>query len=164
MKITDLVSRHGHSERAPRTAPTRAAAPAEPLRAVAYASTAARNLSAADLEALVAESHRIDAAAGITGVLLYCDGNFMHYLEGPAAAVAAAYARLRASCHHHQVNELLDQPIARREFSGLTAGGCGDAGGIDPFAQDDLAAAPGPGRILLRSFWRNCRTCSGPEA
>ena len=133
------------------------------LHAIAYVSTAARDLSEADLDVIVRESRRLNAASGITGVLLHCDGNFMQFLEGHPDAVAETWARIRTSRRHHQVNEMMNLPVDRREFSGWTMG-FSDA---SPTEFLDLAAMPwgdgeriGPGRQMLQVFWRNCRTCA----
>ncbi len=133
------------------------------LHAIAYVSTAARDLSAGDLDRIVADSRRLNAASGITGVLLHCDGNFMQFFEGHPEAVAATYARIRASRLHHQVNEMMNLPVDRREFAQWTMG-FSDAG---PREFLDLAAVHwdsdervGPGRQMLQVFWRNCRTCA----
>jgi hypothetical protein len=133
------------------------------LHAIAWTSTAARGLTDADLDFIVAESHRLNEAAGITGVLLYCDGNFMQYLEGAPEAVVEAFARIHASRRHHEVNELLNQPVAQREFTRWTTG-CSDGHGIEPPGEDADGCRAGPGHQLLRTFWRNCRTCTRPGA
>ena len=133
-------------------------------RDIAYASTAARDLTEADLDALAEESRRLNTAAGVTGLLLYCDGNFMQYIEGPADAVAASFARIRASRWHYQVNELMDEPGSSNcEFAQWSMGfsRCLGVELLELVAGTD-GARPGPGREMLRVFWRNCRTCAGP--
>ena len=134
------------------------------LHAIAYASTAARDLSESVLDALVEDGRRRNLEAGITSLLLWCDGTFMHYLEGPRDAVADAIARIAASRWHYDVNVLMDEPIAEREFP-LWALGFSRCLGVEllerVFAGDD-GARPGPGRVMLRAFWRNCRSTAGP--
>jgi hypothetical protein len=56
------------------------------MHAIAYVSAASWNLLEEQLERIVSESRRLNALNGITGVLLYCDGNFMQYLPRPARA------------------------------------------------------------------------------
>jgi len=130
-----------------------------PLHAIAYASTASRELTPAELDAVVAESRSRNAASGVTGVLLYCDGSFMHYLEGPPEAVAAAFGRILASSCHHDVNELLHVPIQAREFADRPLGFscCRGPELLELLAGGAQAGQPGPGRELLQLFWRNCR-------
>ena len=126
------------------------------LHAIAYVSAASWNLLDEEVEHIVSASRRLNAANGITGILLYCDGNFMQYLEGEEAAVTETFARIRASESHYQVNELMNQPIDEREFSDWAMGF--SRPGPDEFVE--LAAARwkgtalmGPGASLLRSFW-----------
>ena len=126
------------------------------LHAIAYVSAASWNLLDEDLEHIVSESRRLNALNGITGVLLYCDGNFMQYLEGEADAVNETFARIRACECHYQINELMNQPIEAREFDDWAMGF--SRPGPDEFVE--LAAArwrasahSGPGASLLRAFW-----------
>jgi len=127
-----------------------------PLHAIAYVSSASWNLRDDQVERIVAESRRLNTLNGITGVLLYCDGNFMHYLEGEQAAVHETFARIRGSASHYQVNELMNEPIEVREFGDWSMGF--SQPGPDEFV--DVAAARwrgthecGPGAALLGSFW-----------
>jgi hypothetical protein len=134
------------------------------VHAIAYVSAASWNLLDEQLERIVAEARRLNALNGVTGVLLYCDGNFMQYLEGEEEAVLATFARIRASQSHYQVNELMNQPILEREFSDWTMGL--SRPGPEEFV--DLAAArwkggaqAGPGASLLRAFWACSRDSLG---
>jgi hypothetical protein len=134
------------------------------LHAIAYASTAARNLSEPVLQALVEDARRRNLEAGITGLLLWCDGTFMHYLEGPRDAVVAAFARVGASGWHHDVNVLMDEAIAEREFPlwALGFSRCLGMEALELLFAGDEGTPPGPGRAMLRGFWRNCRSTAGP--
>ena len=130
------------------------------MHAVAYVSAASWNLLEEQLERIVSESRRLNALNGVTGVLLYCDGNFMQYIEGEEAAVVETFARIRASESHYQVDELMNQPILEREFGDWAMGLSRPS--PEEFVQ--LAAArwrgaaqTGPGANLLRSFWATAR-------
>jgi len=94
-------------------------------------------------------------------VLLYCDGNFMHYLEGAEDAVVHTFARIRRSGLHRHVNELMNLHIVEREFPDWYLGFSRTS------ATEFLAVAAarwkgsaqtGPGAGLLRSFWSSCRS------
>ncbi len=52
-----------------------------------YVSSAVRPFSRVDLDDLLATSRANNARVGITGMLLYKDGNFMQVLEGDEEAV-----------------------------------------------------------------------------
>lgn len=92
-------------------------------------------------------SRSYNAAAGITGMLLYMDGTFFQVLEGEEAAVDALAARIVADPRHERMTTIIREPIARRAFGEWTMG----------FAQisaDDLEALDGAndffgrGRVL----------------
>ena len=130
------------------------------MRGVAYVSSATWGLGDDDLAVIVSESRGFNQAVGVTGVLLYCDGNFMHYFEGPDDAVIATYERILRSRRHHQVSELMNEPIEQREFGDWTMGFSRTTPGF--FL--DIAAArwPGPGELgpgatLVQVFWAHCR-------
>ncbi len=130
------------------------------MHAIAYVSSASWNLLPEQVDRIVSESRRLNALHGVTGVLLYCDGNFMQYLEGEESAVVETFARIRACESHYQLNELMNQPILEREF------GDWDMAFSTPSPDEfvELAAArwkgtaqTGPGAALLRTFWANAR-------
>jgi hypothetical protein len=134
------------------------------MHAIAYVSAASWNLLDEQLERIVSEARCRNALNGITGVLLYCDGNFMQYLEGDEEAVLATFERIRASESHYQINELMNQPILEREFGDWTMGLSRPA----PEEFVELAAArwkgsaqTGPGASLLRTFWACSRDSLG---
>ncbi len=130
------------------------------LHAIAYVSSAARELSDAELAAMRSESLGHNLAAGITGVLLYCEGNFMQYIEGPQEAVRALFARVHASALHHQVRELMNGPIAQREFADWRVGFSRTAGtSISDMNSTwgSCGESAGPGAQMLKMFARNCR-------
>jgi hypothetical protein len=129
------------------------------MHAIAYVSSASWNLLDEQLDRIVSESRRLNALHGVTGVLLYCDGNFMQYLEGDREAVVETFARIRASESHYQVNELMNQSIVEREFSEWPLAYF--TPGPDEFvtlvaARWKGTAQTGPGATLLRSFWSGC--------
>jgi len=131
------------------------------MHAIAYVSAASWNLPDERVERIVAESRRLNALDGITGVLLYCDGNFMQYLEGDEDAVARTFARIRANDSHYQVSELMNLPIVEREFPawpmGFSRPGPDEFVGLASAHWKGTAQA-GPGASLIRAFWSGCRS------
>ena len=72
------------------------------------------------LTAILFDARRCNTRDGITGALICRDDLFLQLLEGPEAAVEAAYARIRADDRHVEVRELLRRVIAddQRMFAG----------------------------------------------
>ncbi|RPD44090.1 BLUF domain-containing protein [Hymenobacter sediminis] len=74
-----------------------------------YLSTLSREMSEADLFALLAQSREYNRQHAITGLLLHGQGHFMQLLEGEASIVQALYQRIQADRRHQQVTTLLEQ-------------------------------------------------------
>ncbi|MDO9639873.1 MAG: BLUF domain-containing protein [Pseudotabrizicola sp.] len=72
------------------------------------------------LTAILFDARRCNTRDDITGALICRDDLFLQLLEGPVAAVEAAYARIRADDRHVEVRELLCRVIAddQRMFAG----------------------------------------------
>ena len=68
------------------------------------------------LESLLAEARGLNRSSGVTGVLLFSDGNFMQLFEGESDAVDETYTRIRSSTRHRGLIQLFDRPIEHRSF------------------------------------------------
>jgi hypothetical protein len=113
---------------------------------LAYESQASVPLTAPDLLDLLAHSRANNAAAGVTGILLYRHGTFLQVLEGPRAKVDDLYATIARDSRHHEVSTVLVEERAERRFPDWTMGFAdvgGDLGDVDGF-NDVLVAAQGP--------------------
>ena len=71
---------------------------------------------------LLRKARQSNAAMGITGMLVYCEGNFFQVLEGDTEAVAAVFSRISADTSHAKVTEIIREPIARRTFGEWSMG------------------------------------------
>ena len=137
------------------------------LSAIVYVSTATTAMSSGALEALLLDARAHNQANDVTGVLLYRDGTFMQYFEGPEPAMHETYRRILGSRRHTRVAELLNDDIDERQFPGW------EMALAEPTASEMLAlstarwvlhdsgAAAGGRRslgfALLRDFWRRQR-------
>ncbi|MFN4154863.1 MAG: BLUF domain-containing protein [Paracoccaceae bacterium] len=81
-----------------------------PLLQLIYASRPF-GFDGAMLTAILFDARRCNTRDGITGALICRDDLFLQLLEGPAAEVEAAYARIRADDRHIEVRELLRREI-----------------------------------------------------
>lgn len=88
----------------------------EDLCVLAYVSSAVRPFSREALVALLEGSRQRNATVGVTGLLLYHDGNFMQALEGPRTAVRTLFDRIERDPRHRGTLVLLDQPRPDRYF------------------------------------------------
>jgi hypothetical protein len=87
-----------------------------------YASSATELFSQDDLESLLEKSRRNNQAVGISGLLLYKDGNFMQLLEGPQEAVATTLQRIELDHRHRGIIRLYQREQTEREFGDWSMG------------------------------------------
>jgi len=73
----------------------------EELGYLTYFSSARERFSQSDLKQLLQVSRRNNAPRRITGLLLYRDGQFLQYLEGPREAVGTTYDHIKKDERHH---------------------------------------------------------------
>ena len=88
---------------------------------VLYVSSATEPFSAQDLTRLLEEARRNNATAKVTGMLVYCKGEFLQALEGPPAAVRDTFARIERDQRHRDILQL-QRGDAGRLFSNWAMG------------------------------------------
>jgi hypothetical protein len=81
-----------------------------------YVSSAVKLFAREELVRLLRKSRANNARNGITGMLLYKDGNFMQILEGEQAAVVETYARISGDRRHRNQIVLLRGEEDERQF------------------------------------------------
>jgi len=86
------------------------------LISTVYISAAIAPFTPPELVELLRISREKNAEHGLTGMLLYNDGNFMQVLEGPPASVDALMANIRRDPRHIRVTVLLRKKVEARTF------------------------------------------------
>lgn len=86
------------------------------LQALVYVSTATHLLTQTEIDYLLDHAQARNSQESITGLLLYNDGNFLQYLEGPPAQLSKIYEIIKADPLHKGIIELLREPISMREL------------------------------------------------
>ena len=82
-----------------------------------YTSSArSRHMPIEEVRAILRASRVNNTSLGITGLLLYRDGSFAQFLEGPADAVDTLYDKIERDPRHHGVIRVLRQPTTKRDF------------------------------------------------
>ena len=137
----------------------------QPLTAIVYVSSAVTLLDNDALVELLRVARARNEDAGVTGLLLHADGNFLQYLEGEHDRLMPIWASIERDPRHHRINVLLDGPTAQREFEGWSmAYGSTDLPGFLSLSLSDwsnhgrgVAANKEPdltpGRALIRAMW-----------
>lgn len=132
-----------------------------------YMSSTATVLSPAELADLLAKCHVNNVALGITGMLLYKDGNVMQVLEGEEHKVRALYHKIGKDPRHRGLQTLVQGPVTTRSFPDWSMGfrtlanvAIHDAPGYSEFLNTPLTAAefsadPTRCQRLLTTFKKN---------
>lgn len=87
-----------------------------------YLSAAAVPFPQPELDALLEKSRSNNARDGISGILLYRDGDFLQVLEGPRDAVLRTYERIGRDTRHNRIIMLDESPITDRAFGDWSMG------------------------------------------
>jgi hypothetical protein len=90
------------------------------LCSLVYRSRAVVSLSDYELYELVQSAQTRNAAESVTGLLLYDDGRFYQWLEGPVACVDRLMQSIVADRRHTEIEILSDKPSATRQFGDWT--------------------------------------------
>jgi len=86
------------------------------LSCLVYVSSATRLLGEKELLELLEGARRRNHAAGITGMLLYHEGNFMQVIEGPEGAVKVLESRVARDERHHGMITVYRAAVKERSF------------------------------------------------
>ena len=144
-------------------------APPEDLHHLTYVSSATGLFSTEQLHELLAKARVANERDGITGMLLYKDGNFMQTIEGPAPAIDALRERIELDPRHRGIIFLRSGSREQRLFDGwsmgftdLTHGAMSDVPGYTeflrtPFTAEVFGSDPEASQRLLLVFRDNMR-------
>ena len=92
------------------------------LYRLAYFSSALQKFSKPQLLELLSKAREKNAALGITGMLLYKDGNLMQMIEGEEAPLHSLFKSISSDVRHHQILVIFDEPVKERLFADWTMG------------------------------------------
>ncbi len=82
-----------------------------------YVSSALDFFSQKELVTLLETSRHNNSRAGITGMLLYKDGNFMQVIEGGEMEIHNLHAKISRDPRHAGLITLTEKTIQQRQFS-----------------------------------------------
>lgn len=86
------------------------------LHSLLYISTAQVLFTPPRMEELLTASRQSNARHQITGLLLFQDGAFMQFLEGPATAVERLYRKIKVDERHFAVVTISEGEVSARRF------------------------------------------------
>lgn len=111
------MSHEPAAEPRPRFGPAAAnAASMAPLFSLLYESQARRALSEGELLQLLGAAQARNRREGVTGLLIYEEGRFLQWLEGPAEGVGRVWQSIRRDRRHGDITVLGEAPSPARCF------------------------------------------------
>lgn len=81
-----------------------------------YLSTSTKFLSDDELATMLEKAQANNKSLGVTGALVYHDGNFAQMLEGPKDIVLNLFEKISKDPRHFGVIKIEEGPIQKREF------------------------------------------------
>jgi len=126
---------------------------------IVYVSSAVVPFSDIDLEELLKVSKGNNGRCGVSGLLLYHEGNFMQLLEGPKLQVEALEARIVRDPRHRGYICLLQRQIEQATFAGWSMG-------FRRLKKEDFPGKPGFSDFLLpqNHAYSSASTANGNRA
>ena len=135
------------------------------LYSLVYTSTASRPLAKSDLERILDNARTRNLEENVTGLLLFTEGKFMQYLEGPKSGVLKIFELIKTSSLHDQIVEVSRNDLVVREYGDWSMAFLADVDahalphlGDDASLQRGLeapaTAASTPAHTQLAEFWK----------
>ena len=90
------------------------------LHKLMYVSSATNLLNAEELYSLISQSQLKNAHFGVTGCIIYHDGNILQYIEGTRASIDFIYDSIVLDSRHTGIQRLCYEPVEQRSFSDWT--------------------------------------------
>ena len=87
-----------------------------------YVSSAVKHFSKNELVEMLNKARENNLRLGVTGLLVYKDGNFMQVLEGDKPVVLDLYATISADPRHHDGIIILEEEIEKPVFADWSMG------------------------------------------
>lgn len=86
------------------------------LHRLIYFSSAKDLFTKEELVALLGQAREKNERLGISGILLYKDGNFLQLIEGEPDAIKAIYTTISEDPRHHEMVVVFDEAVSERLF------------------------------------------------
>ena len=92
------------------------------LYTLCYVSSCKDSLTAKDLEQLFQVNKRNNTEHGVSGILIYNNGNFMQILEGDEDMVKSLFKKIKRDARHSNLITLINNSIDERIFHDYDSG------------------------------------------
>lgn len=92
------------------------------LRRLAYASRATQAMNETALSEILAVARHKNDANQVTGMLVYCEGDFLQVIEGEDRVIEALYDRIADDPRHQNCRIWSDKSVTERLFANWNMG------------------------------------------
>ncbi|MFM9844484.1 MAG: BLUF domain-containing protein [Dongiaceae bacterium] len=128
------------------------------MHQLVYSSKSARLFSQAELEELLAKARKNNGALGLTGLLLYKDGEFIQCLEGERTAIESLMKKIQRDPRHDSIRIMVECEAKARDFGDWSMA-FRRIDGSHSASYDGIFGADRPGhegvpKIMLRLYHR----------
>ena len=117
-----------------------------------YVSSATTPFSQDDLVELLTQARTKNQRLGVTGMLLYKDGNFMQVLEGDEAVVRELFGCIERDPRHHGSIVLLEEVLLQQNDAGEERAFPDWSMGFRNFADADIQNVEGINKFMNYNF------------
>lgn len=83
---------------------------------ITYISTAIEGLTLENVRDILSKSRKNNPQLGLTGLLLYVEGDFIQTLEGPKENIDTLYQTICLDPRHFQIMKILEGQTEERQF------------------------------------------------
>ena len=111
------------------------------MLSLTYLSSATDLMGEQELAEILATTRPRNEERGLTGMLLYADGNIIQVLEGPDRAVDETFAAISRDPRHRGILMMLREPIDERAFPDWSMG-------FRAVGREDVRRLPGYSEFL----------------
>lgn len=123
---------------------------------MAYLSSTPALLGEDDIADILVRSRQNNQRLGITGLLVYRDGNVLQFLEGEQEAVRALFGHISKDPRHRRVIQLYERVILERDFPEWTMG-------FTDLEGDHLQFLEGYDAVLEKDFDLSCLSSASAQ-
>ncbi|MEZ9525512.1 BLUF domain-containing protein [Enterovibrio norvegicus] len=92
------------------------------LQQIVYISSAERPFTESELNAMLGDIRSNNEALGITGMLLYKDGDFIQAIEGDEHIVSSLFEKICRDHRHYGIVEMMRKSLVERQFKDWSMG------------------------------------------
>ena len=100
--------------------------------AIVYVSSASKDLKESEIKTILEHSVSWNNHQGLTGILLFSEGNFFQILEGEERVTKELFEAIKKDPRHHNVIQIFGKEIHREAYDGYKADFISENADYDP--------------------------------